>query len=169
MTQNKYLGPPYSRTKIFATRVLYEADDAHRPGLHSFAAVPGTGRRTDEQTDTVMRFRFNTLTAYTICEKNVVVDDKLFWPAECQVTSKKPSKTDITKVYPPVFVILHWLTRKAMLSACTKLVLLQNDTDVCVVSRRAIARCRLWQAIRNGPRCVDFRWYNPQPVRSFDN
>ena len=92
MTQNKYLGPPYSRTKIFATRVLYEADDAHRPGLHSFAAVPGTDRRTDEQTDTVMRFRFNTLTAYTICEKNVVVDDKLFWPAECQVTSKNPQQ-----------------------------------------------------------------------------
>jgi len=51
-----YVGPPRSRTKTYAARVSYAADDAHRSSLHGFAAAardaPGTDRRTDEQTDT---------------------------------------------------------------------------------------------------------------------
>jgi len=54
------VGPPYSRTAIYAARVSHAADDAHRPPLRGFAAaaraVLGTDRRTDGadgQTDTV--------------------------------------------------------------------------------------------------------------------
>jgi len=69
---DKYLGPPYSRTKIYAARVSYAAaDDAHRAPLDGFAAAaraaPGTDRRTDRWT----RYRFNTLTAYAIRVINI--------------------------------------------------------------------------------------------------
>ena len=55
---DKYLGPPYSRTKIYAARVSYAAaDDAHRAPLDGFAAAaraaPGTDRQTDGRMDTV--------------------------------------------------------------------------------------------------------------------
>jgi len=48
------VGPLYSRTKIYAARLSYAADDAHRPPMHDFAAAAraGTDRRTDGQTDT---------------------------------------------------------------------------------------------------------------------
>ena len=36
---SEYLGSPNSRTRIYATRVSYAADDAHRPPLHGFAAA----------------------------------------------------------------------------------------------------------------------------------
>ena len=36
---NKCVGPPYSRIKIYAAGVLYASDDAHRPPLHRFAVV----------------------------------------------------------------------------------------------------------------------------------
>ena len=57
---NKYVGPPYRRTKIYAARVSYTSNDAHRPPLHSFAATEHfaphalllgqTDRRTDGRT-----------------------------------------------------------------------------------------------------------------------
>jgi len=44
--------PPYSRTKIYAARVSYTADDAHRPPLRAFPAAARAARGTDRQTDT---------------------------------------------------------------------------------------------------------------------
>ena len=51
----KYVGPPYSRTKIYAARVSCEADDAHRPLLRGFATAAhfaaAARRQTDGRTD----------------------------------------------------------------------------------------------------------------------
>jgi len=44
-------GPPYSRTKIYAVRVSYAADHAHRPPLHGFTAAARSAHGTDRQTD----------------------------------------------------------------------------------------------------------------------
>jgi len=48
--RNKCVGPPYSQTRIYAARMSYAADDAHRPPLRGFAAAasatPGTHGRT---------------------------------------------------------------------------------------------------------------------------
>jgi len=46
-----YVGPTYSRTKIYAARVSYAADDAHRPPLHGFAAAARAAHVTDRRTD----------------------------------------------------------------------------------------------------------------------
>jgi len=60
----KHIGStPLSRAKIYAVRVSYAADDAHRPPQHGsaaahFAAALGTDRRT--------QYRFNTLTAHAV-------------------------------------------------------------------------------------------------------
>jgi len=47
----KYLGSTCSRTKHYATRLSYAADNAHRPPLHGFAvaacSAPGTDGRTN--------------------------------------------------------------------------------------------------------------------------
>ena len=53
---NYYAWPPYCRTKIYAARMSFAVDDAHRR-LHVSAAAAraasGTERRTDIRTDTV--------------------------------------------------------------------------------------------------------------------
>ena len=38
LRENKSVGLHYSRAKIYAVRVTYAADDAHRPPLHGFVA-----------------------------------------------------------------------------------------------------------------------------------
>ena len=72
---DRYVGPPYSRTKIYADRVSYDAtDDWHRPPLHGFAAAvraaPGTDRRTDRRTresrDTTVLTLNKLTTAYVM-------------------------------------------------------------------------------------------------------
>ena len=47
---DNYVGSPYSRTKIYAARVSYAADNAHRCALQQWAhAAPG---QTDGRADT---------------------------------------------------------------------------------------------------------------------
>ena len=51
---NKHVGPPYSWPKIYAARVSYAANDAHRLPLHGFAAAARAalwGRQTDGRTE----------------------------------------------------------------------------------------------------------------------
>ena len=48
----RYAEPPYSRTKIYAARVSYAANDAHRLPLHGFAAAARAALgQTDRRTD----------------------------------------------------------------------------------------------------------------------
>ena len=63
---NKHVGPPYSWPKIYAARVSYAANDAHRLPLHGFAAAARGalwGRQTDGQRT---RHRFDTLETYAV-------------------------------------------------------------------------------------------------------
>jgi len=48
---NKYVGRPYSRTKIYTACMLYAADDVHRLPLHGFAAAVLAASGTDKWTD----------------------------------------------------------------------------------------------------------------------
>ena len=73
-----YVGPPYRRSEIYAARVSYADDDAHRPPQHDFAAAARaalrTDGRTDGQTDRRTQQRFKTLKACAIR----VITDKSF-------------------------------------------------------------------------------------------
>jgi len=46
-----YVGPPYRRSEIYAARVSYADDDAHRPPQHDFAAAARAALGTDGRTD----------------------------------------------------------------------------------------------------------------------
>jgi len=71
-TRNKYVvGPPYSRTEIYAARVSHAADDAHRPPLHGFVAAARTDD-ADGQTDTVT-FKYAYAYAVRVNRENVTI------------------------------------------------------------------------------------------------
>jgi len=69
-TRSKCIGPPHSRTELYAARASYAADDAHRPPLHCSAAAARALLLPRAlflgQTDGRTQHRFNPVTAYAV-------------------------------------------------------------------------------------------------------